>query len=324
MSTKSLISTGIVAVFLVIVLVVFAPSASDTISDSEKIRVSASFYPLAFIAEHIGGEHVQVTNMTPAGGEPHDFEPTPREVTMIYDSDLFLFNGGGIDAWASMIANELESQGVLIFQASSFIPYLLDISHDHAHEHDHEHEEDVHREDKEAFDEHFWLDPNLVIIQAEVIRDMLIDVDPINRQDYEKNTEEFIGLLQELDEAYTNGLAQCELRVVITSHAAFAYLAEAYDFKMISIAGVSPHDEPSAGVLAEIAREAEEWGVEYIFFETLVSPKLANALAREIGAQTLAFEPVGGLTQDQLDSGLDYFAIMETNLENLRTAMLCQ
>jgi len=327
MSTKSLLFLGGVAVLTVIILLLIAPP-SVTESDQEGVVVATSFYPLAFVVEQIGGEFAQVTNITPAAAEPHDFEPTPRQVTDLYETDLFIFNGGGIDAWASSIQHDLEEQGVMTLGASTLVPSLLEPPEGHGHgdEHEDEHEEEHEGEEDhdDEFDEHFWLDPNLVIIEAEAIRDLLIEIDPEHADAYTVNTETLIITLVELNASFAEGLAQCDLRVAVTSHAAFAYLAEAYDFEMIPIAGVTPHEEPSAGVLAEVAHEAEEWGVEYIFFESLVSPKLAETLAAEIGAQTLIFDPIEGLSQEQIDAGETYVTVMQNNLESLQTAMSCQ
>ena len=305
-------------------------------NDSTSFSITTSFYPIAFLAQEIAGEYAHVTNVVPAGAEPHEFEPTARELSALYETDLFLYNGGGIDSWADSISHELEEEGVPTIEMSAHMPNLLEPPAGHSHGHEDEHEDDDHGDDDdheededdhhedETFDEHFWLDPNLAIIEAEVIRDTLVELDPTNAEAYSENTDTLIASLQALDAQYTQALDQCSIRAAVTSHAAFGYLANRYDFEMIAIAGVSPHDEPSVGTLAEIAEEAEEWGVSYVLFETLVSPKLAETLAQEIGADTLVFNPLEGLTQEQIDNNESYITVMQDNLDSLTTAMECQ
>jgi zinc transport system substrate-binding protein len=184
---------------------------------------------------------------------------------------------------------------------------------------DHEAEDSV-----EEFDEHFWLDPSLLAVQAEAVRDVLTDIDPEHAAEYKARALAFVAELSGLDKEYREGLASCEKRVAVTSHAAFGYVARAYAFEQLPISGVSPEEEPSAGELADLVEEARQYKVAYVFFETLVNPKLAQTLAEEIGAQTLVFNPIEGLTPEETDRGEDYFSIMRENLANLRTAMICR
>lgn len=318
--SKILIALAIIAAG--VWLVASVSDSESTTTSEETVNVVTSFYPLAFFTERIGGELVTVSNLVPAGSEPHDYRPTPQDIASIYEADLFIYNGGGIDAWASQTEEELMGTEVAIIEMAGHIDGLLDVPEGHSHDH----EEDDHADEdhEETFDEHFWLDPNLAIMEVETIRNTLTAIDPDNTAIYFDNATALIDELTALDQAYANGLANCDIRSAVTSHAAFGYLADAYNFEMIAIAGISPHEEPSAGTLAEIAHEAEELGVGHIFFETLVNPDLANTLAEEIGAETLIFNPLGGLTQDQLDAGETYLTVMYQNLENLQTGMVCQ
>jgi zinc transport system substrate-binding protein len=173
-------------------------------------------------------------------------------------------------------------------------------------------------------DPHFWLDPVLAQEEVQIIRDALIKVDPANAQYYDKNAEGYISQLQALDKKYQDGLASCALKDVVTSHAAFGYLAKRYNLNQIAISGLSPDQEPSSSQMVEIAREAKQKNVKVIFFETLVSPKLAETIAREIGAQTAVFNPLEGLTDQEIKEGKNYISVMEDNLNNLRTALQCK
>jgi zinc transport system substrate-binding protein len=298
---------------MIIYLLFFATAKS--IPRSEKIQVTTSFYPLAEFSRQVGGEFVDVRSLTPTGVEPHDFEPAPRQIQTIYESDLFVFNGGGVDAWASDLAPSIEKNGVQTLEMSGLMTTLLPAT---------ESEEEGENHEEELFDEHFWLSPTRAQLQLQAIRDALVMIDPAHATQYKMNADSFITELQKLDQEYKEGLAVCDIRVAVTSHAAFAYLAHDYDFQQLSITGLSPDEEPSAGSLAELSQVAKELGVKYVFFETLVNPELAQTLAREIGAQTLVFNPLEGLTEEELDLNKDYLRIMRDNLHNLRTAMLCQ
>ncbi|MBI2473072.1 zinc ABC transporter substrate-binding protein [Candidatus Uhrbacteria bacterium] len=303
----------LLVLFLFIVSFFFATRNTATLP-SKKILVATSFYPLAEFSRQVGGEFVEVQSLTPTGVEPHDFEPSPGHIRGIYESDLFIFNGGGVDAWASRLAPSVQQAGVQTLEISRLMKNILPPPQT-------ENEEDS---EQEVFDEHFWLSPTLAQRQVEAIRDAFIAIDPDHTVQYKFNADAFIVQLQQLDQDYEQGLAQCDIRVAVTSHAAFAYLARDYDFEQLAITGVSPDEEPSAGALAQLAQTAKALGVPYVFFETLVSPELAQTLSREIGAQTLVFNPLEGLTDEEVNVGKNYLSVMRDNLQNLRTAMICR
>ena len=280
--------------------------------DEDHLVIAATFYPLAEFSRHVGGDYVKVMTLTPPGMEPHDFEPSAKQITAMYEADLVVLNGGGIDAWATRLIPSLEKQGVRTLQMASFMDAFLPAV---------EEEEEEHEE--ETFDEHFWLSPVLTQKQVDAIATTLGEIDPIHRDAYRLNADIYKKELQQLHTEFQEGLASCKIKTVITSHAAFGYLAQAYGFTQLPIAGISPEQEPSASDLARLVDEAREKDIRYIFFETLVSPQLAQTLAEEVGAQTLVFNPLEGLTDEEISSGQDYFSIMRSNLTNLRLAMVC-
>jgi zinc transport system substrate-binding protein len=173
-------------------------------------------------------------------------------------------------------------------------------------------------------DPHIWLDPVLVKGIVEAIRDAYVQVDPANRASYEANAAAFVTELEALDQKYQATLSQYDKRTIVVSHNAFGYLARRYGLDVVFIAGLSPEAEPSPQELAAISRLARERGVKYIFFETLVSPRLAQTVATEVGAQTLVFDPLEGLTDEDIASGESYISVMEQNLDNLKIALEAQ
>ncbi|MEK7499792.1 MAG: zinc ABC transporter substrate-binding protein [Patescibacteria group bacterium] len=265
---------------------------------SAHLQVVASFYPLAHIAEQIGKEHVNVLNLTPAGSEPHDFDPSPRDIADLQNSDVFIYNGAGFEPWANRVIAELESKGVRVIDASSSLEIMND-------------------------DPHVWLDPILVREQAQHIADLFAETDSAHAAYYAENAREFSTQLDMLHDEFVRGLAQCERRDIVTAHAAFGYLAKRYNLNMISIGGISPDAEVSPARLAEISDLVREKGITHIFFETLVSPKIAETIAQETSVQVLALNPIEGLTDEEIVQGKNYISIQRDNLQALRTALDC-
>jgi len=299
-------------IFLISVIVIFFigfvlfQKTNKPVSSSA-INVSTSFYPLAEFAQKVGGDLVKVTNLIPPGVEPHAFEPTPDIISSVYQSDLFIYNGGGVDTWATKLAPSLKH--VKTLRMGDVVTDLISTQE---------------QSRGGAFDDHYWLSPKRAIQQVEAIRDIMIDLDYVHADYYKKNSENFVKELKNVDLMYKQGLAQCEIRTVVTSHTVLSYLANDYHFEQISITGLSPDEEPSAGTLATIAKEAEERRLKFVFFETLLSPRLSQTLAEELGVQTLVFNPLEGLTEEEQANGKTYLSIMEDNLNNLKTAMSCQ
>ncbi len=272
------------------------------------MKIVASFYPLAEFAKQIGGEQVEVVNIVPPGLEPHDFDPSSQDIAKTYSATLFIFNGSGFDPWAEKISPELEKKNIAIIKMTQYFNLLESIDE---------------QEGEGNIDSHIWLDPVLAQKEVEIIKDAFKAIDPDNSLTYELNAENYLSKLSELDKKYRDGLASCAIRDAIVSHSAFGYLANRYGINIIPIAGISPEEEPSPRRISEIAEIARQKNIKYIFFETLVSPKLAETIANEIGAETLLFNPLEGLTKEELTAGKNYISIMEENLTSLRQALLC-
>lgn len=272
-----------------------------------KILVSVSFYPLAFFAATIGGDKVTVVNITPAGAEPHDYEPTPQDIVNIEDSKILILNGGGLEAWGDDIRQNLKDKNILIVTVGENLTTRQ-----------------LKENGKTIIDPHVWLSPTLAERMGDKITEAFMRVDPHNQTYYQMNRDMLKRRLQDLDRSYQQGLAECQSHDMVTSHAAFGYLAGAYNLNQIPIAGLSPDEEPSPRQLANIAQFAKKNAIHYIFFESLVSPKLSETIAREFGATTLVLDPIEGLSNDDMRQGKDYFTQMQTNLINLRIALQCR
>lgn len=280
---------------------------SDVQSENPgKLHVTASFYPLYFFAERIGGDKAEVANIVPSGAEPHDYEPTAQDMARMEKSDLIILNGGGFEAWSDSIERNIRTEDTVIIMAGDSL-MTREISGD----------------DSLTTDPHIWIDPVLAKTMAQNIARGFEQVDPENAEYYRENTDILLAELADLDAAYRGGLQACATRNIITSHSAFGYLAAEYGLNQVSIAGLSPDAEPSPAQLAQIAQFAKTNNVQYIFFESLASPKLSQTIAAEVGAKTLVLNPIEGLSGEEISKGEDYFSVMRENLVNLQTALQC-
>jgi zinc transport system substrate-binding protein len=278
-------------------------------NQTKKVNVVASFFPLADFAKNIGGDYVTVTNITPAGAEPHDYEPTPQDIAKVYDSQLFIMNGNGVDAWGEKIQGDLEVKGVTVVKMSDTLASLKNNSPD---------------EPSLQYDPHFWLNPINAEKEVNLITDALVKIDPAHKGEYNQNRDAYEKQLADLDQEYKTGLSMCKQHEIVTSHNAFNYMASQYGLTTLYILGLSPDEEPSPKAIADIATEAKQKGIKYIFFESLVSPKLAQTVASEIGAQTLELNPIEGFTDEEVAAGKNYLSQMKANLANLKIALQCQ
>ena len=294
------------SVLIAAVLVACGRAGGEAGSGSPE--VAASFYPLAFIAEEVAGDDAAVTDLTPPGTEPHDLELTPRRVAEISEADLLLYLGQGFQPSIEDAAGETAGR------AEDVLEGLELATLEEAEEHEDEEGEEEHGE----WDPHVWLDPSRFATIATNVGSILGEIDPDNAGDYERRAEDLVKRLEDLNSEFEEGLANCERSEIVVSHDAFGYLAHEYGLEQVSIAGIDPEGEPSPGRVAEVADFADEHGVTTIFFETLVSPDIAETIANEIGVTTEVLDPIEGEPE-----GTDYFGAMRANLKALMLALGC-
>ncbi len=305
----SIFPLSIIFILLLVLVgyVLFLISSKGSINEKSKLRVTASFYPLYYFATQIAGDKAEVINIVPAGVEPHDYEPTARDIARIESSDLLILNGGNLEAWGDKIKNELNGQHTIIVIAGEDMV-----------------DRQLLKEGRTIEDPHVWLSPHLAKKEVEKIVQGFIQADPANASFYQSNAQSLKNKLDALDKEYREGLYSCVSRDIVTSHAAFGYLAHQYHLNQIAIAGVSPDEEPNTRKLAEISDLVKARGIKVIFFESLISPKLSETIASETGAKTLVLDPIEGISKNDLKAGKNYFTQMEANLRNLRIALQCQ
>jgi zinc transport system substrate-binding protein len=280
------------------------------------VDVVAAFYPLQFVTERVGGDSVKITSLAKPGAEPHDLELSPVQVGQLSDAELIIYLAGFQPAVDDAVAQE---GGDRALDAAGEVP-LLEANGDGHTDDGHTDEPAERQESGHGQDLHFWLDPVRLAGLGDAVAERLARLDQDGAAGYRSRADELRQELATLDREYTQGLKDCQRRELVVSHTAFGYLADRYDLEQIGISGLSPEDEPSPRRLAEVATQAREHGATTIFFETLISPKVAETIAREVGADTAVLDPLEGL---QPGSTADYLAVMRKNLAVLRPALGC-
>lgn len=288
---------------------------ADTTAGDGRLRVLTSFYPMYDFACKIGGDCIDVTNMVPSGTEPHDWEPSTNDLKNLEKADVFIYNGADMEPWADDLLVS-RSDTLRVVEASENVELrTTDGEHEHAHEHE---DADHHHGD---FDPHVWLDPENAKIEMEAIRDALCAADPENSTVFQSNYEKYAAELDALDAEFREKLAPLPNRTIVVAHEAFGYLCDAYGLTQVGIEGLSPDSEPDPGRMAEVIDFVREHSISTIFFEELVSPKVAEAIASETGAQAKMLSPLEGLSDEQAAAGADYFSVMHDNLAALMEAL---
>jgi zinc transport system substrate-binding protein len=282
-----------------------ASCGRTTGSTGGALRVVAAFYPIAFAAEQIGGPAVAVHDLTPAGAEPHDLELRPSDLARLRDAGVVLYLGGGFQpAVEDALKTRSDTKGLV--DVLSGLPLHPGGGPENL-----------------TFDPHVWLDPVLMRTIADRIATALAAARPSERTEFGRRVVDLDRRLTALDGEYRRALVGCKRHDVVTSHAAFGYLAAEYGLTQIAITGLAPEAEPSPKRLAEVAKLARDRGATTIFFETLVSPRVAQAVARTVGAETDVLDPIEGLTDAERKAGVDYFSIMRKNLAAIVRALGC-
>lgn len=296
--------------------------ASAAAADGGKVKVVASFSAMADFAEMVGGDHVEVTNLVPAGTEPHDWEPAATDVQAIQDADLFVYNGASMEHWVDDTLSSLGSQAPKAVKASDGIQLLAGDHHDHGDAATDAAETVADgATDKAEVDPHVWLNPENAKVELANIRDTLSEVDPAHKDDYAKNYETYAAKLDQLDKDFRDRLSGVPNKTIVVAHEAFGYLCDAYGLTQAPITGMDAEGEPDAQTMASIIDQVKSQNIKVIFSEDLVSPKVAQQIADAAGATCEVLNPIEGLTDEQIAQGEDYFSVMESNLDELMKAL---
>ena len=275
-----------------VVALVTSVTSVGTASAASRASVVASFYPMAWAAQQVGGDRVSVTNLTPAGAEPHDLELTPDQIDEVLDATVVFELGRGFQPAVEQAADQRDGRSVRLLPRGTTDP-------------------------------HVWLDPVRMAAIVRTVQREVTRADPEGRAVYARNAERVLDELDGLDTRYRDGLAHCERDVIVTAHEAFGHLAKRYGLRQEGVAGLSPDAEPDAKRIAQLSDLVQRDGVTTVFTEELVSPRIARTLAREAGVRTATLNPLEGLTEREVRRGDDYVSVMDANLVKLQRALGC-
>ncbi|MBK3633600.1 zinc ABC transporter substrate-binding protein [Streptomyces sp. MBT97] len=312
---RRLISGTAVAAATALGLATLSACSSDSAAaaNTDKFDVVASFYPMAFLAERIGGDHVHVTSLTEPGQEPHDLEISAKQTAALQESDAVLYLKNLQPSVDDAVAQSEIKTKIDAASLTTLEKHGNEVG-GHAAEHD-----DHENEELAGLDPHIWLDPVRYSQVAEGVGKAFEKADPDHAADYRTNTAALVKELGALNTEFVNGLADTKTKVFVTTHAAFGYLAERYGLTEESISGLDPESEPSAARVKELEKMARADGVTTVFYETLVSDKTAKTIASDANLRTDVLDPIEGITEKS--RGKDYFSVQQANLKALQTAL---
>ncbi len=296
------VTAAVLAVFLVIGLSgCTTGSSSKDFKDEDKIAVVTTIYPMYDFVKNIAGDRAEVINLVPAGMEPHDFELSTGDMQLMEQAELFIYNGAGMEHFVDKTLKSLTNEKLVVVEAAKEIATFQS-------------------EDGET-DPHTWLSVENAIAEALAIKEALVNMDSENADYYESNYVTYREKLEKLDSKYREELTGLSRDTIVVAHEAFGYLCQEYGLKQEAVEGLTADSEPDSARMKEIIDFCKKEEIKVIFFEELVSPKVANTIASEIGAETMVLNPIEGMTAEQEEAGLDYIGLMEENLEALKKAL---
>lgn len=282
--------------------------------EAEQLTIYTTIYPLAFIAETIGGDFVQVESILPAGSDAHSFEPTSKLMVEIAEADLFIFNDEVSESYAHTIKDALINEQVEFLEASAGLDKIN-------YDHDHDHEDDEHGYDHGDLDPHVWISPKLMNELAENILMTLIEQMPEQQDYFNNHFDQLSNRLLDLDAAFTEMIEQARHNKILVTHAAFGYWERDYNIEQIAVTGISATEEPSQRQLTQLLDEIEALELNYILFEQNIQPRVAEVIQAESGLEQLLIHNLAVLTTEDIENGDDYFSLMERNIAVLTQAL---
>ncbi len=317
MKSKIFAILGVIVVSaMILAIVVFGvlnkkePDAN--FGDGGKIKVITTLFPIYDMAKYIAGDKADATLLLPPGVEAHSFEPKPSDVVKINEADIFVYTGKFMEPWAEDIIKGLDGKNVIVIDSSFGVKMIPAVFYDVD-------------EPKGSADPHVWLDFDNAKILAENIGNALIQKDPANKELYSQNLESYKNELAKIDNEYRISLSVCKNKEIIyAGHYAFGYLASRYGLKYLSAQGVSPDSEPTAQDFINLISQIKENNINYVFYEELSSPKIAQTIADETNAKLLLLNAAHNLSKQDMENGLTFFQILRNDLSNLKIGLRCE
>jgi zinc transport system substrate-binding protein len=296
-------------------------------ADAGKIEIYTTLFPLYDFARAIGGDYVKVNSLLPPGAEPHDYEPSAKDIAKVNEAKIFVYNGAGYEAWIDNMVKNLNTEKTKVVDASKGLRLIESTEQEHD-EHTHAGEAvagtEEHNRIHGKYDPHVWLNPQLAKQQAAHIEKELVEVDPAHKGAYEANYNKLTQQLDALDKEYKDAIAKAKKKEFVVSHKAFTYLAEHYGLEQLSVSGLSPSEEPTQQQLQQLVETVKAHHIKYVAFEGLVENKVARMVQREAGAEAVTLYTLENATKDQLNANKTYVDIMKDNLTTFKKVLEIQ
>ncbi len=283
----------LISLFLVVLLLLSFGCVSEKPSNPDSALIMSSFFPVNEMVKGVGGDKFSYVSLVPSGIEPHDFEPTSGDLRKLSSAKAFFAIGLNFSPFEEKAKENTNSY----FEISKNVETISTNG---------------------KTDPHIWLSPKRMKVIVDNIRSYLSNLDPENAQKYSENAVSISQKLDTLDRKFQRELAFCNKSIILTSHAAFGYLASDYNFTQIGISGLDPETEPTPSQIRELIDITKREKIKYIFYEDLVDPRVSQTIASEAGVDVLELSPLEGSSDNK-----DYFQMMEDNLENLKLALEC-
>jgi zinc transport system substrate-binding protein len=293
---------------------------------AQKIQIITTLFPLYDFAKNIGQDKVEVVLLLPPGVEPHSFEPKPDDVVRINKADLFIYTGKVMEPWAADVLKGLDNKNLVVVDSSKDISFMEEKG-DHPHEHDKEQGKSHEKEDehKHEVDPHFWLDFANAGKMIDSILEGLVKKDPNNKDLYRVNAEQYKTKLNDLDRKFKETLSRCKKKIFVhAGHFAFGYLARRYGLTYVAAYGFSADAEPSPKKLIELTKTLKKHGLNHIYYEELITPRVAETISKETGAALLMLHGAHNLAREEFERGVTFISLMEGDLKNLEIGLQCQ
>lgn len=295
-------------------VLLFTACSSDVkqskVENKTGINVVTTFYPMYEFTQKVVGDEGNVSLMITSGVEPHDYEPTAKDIAKLHDADVFVYNNENMETWVPSVLKEVKKQDVNVIKATEKITLMPGSEEEEAHDYD---EKEHHHE----LDPHVWLAPSLAIKEVETIRDELIKAYPDKTEIFTENATSYLNELSDLDNEFHQSLDNATEKHFVTQHAAFGYLAHEYGLTQVPISGLSPDEEPSPKRIAELKTFVKDNQVSYIYFEDNANDKVAKTLSDEAGVKLEVLNTLEGLSNEKQKNGESYVSVMRDNLTAL-------
>lgn len=307
----------------------------------KKLEIVTTLFPTYDFARQIGKDRVNVTLLLPPGIEAHTFEPKPADMVRINKADIFIYTGKYMEPWVADMLDGVSNKSLTVVDSSKGIVMMAGVEHDHGNDHDEQrdkHDGDEH-DDKAAghgqeenghahggIDPHIWLDLGNACIMVDGIAKAMTEKDPGNKDFYLRNADEYKTRLLKLDEEFRDMIKRCDKKSIICGgHFTFGYFARRYGLDYETpYKGFSPNAEPTPKAIVEVIEKLRSRGLKYIYYEELIDPKVARIISSETGAKLELLHGAHNISKEELQNGITFVDILESDKEKLKAGLECR